>query len=138
MSYDRVIPRDLFNEADLLKSYGRLALLIHEDVLPAWVRLENEYDGEDAVRGDYSGHPFDVSQNLGDGSTSVSTLSLYVGGKSGHGDYYVALFRPLNCRRSYGLRFGTTDDEVCDWVFEEDGALTEAFTKFVVGRMPNG
>lgn len=30
MSYTRVIPRDLFNEAKLLKCLGQLALLIHD------------------------------------------------------------------------------------------------------------
>lgn len=30
MSYFRVIPRDLFNEASLLKCYGRLAILLDD------------------------------------------------------------------------------------------------------------
>ena len=30
MTYTRVIPRDLFNEGDLLKCYGRLWILLDE------------------------------------------------------------------------------------------------------------
>lgn len=37
--YERVIPRDLFNEGKLLKCVGRLALLIHERNTPVDIQI---------------------------------------------------------------------------------------------------
>jgi hypothetical protein len=34
IEYNRVIPRDLFNESKLLKCFGQLALLMHDGVIP--------------------------------------------------------------------------------------------------------
>ena len=42
MEYTRVIPRDLFNEAKLLKCVGQLALLIHDGMQPVPMSLEHD------------------------------------------------------------------------------------------------
>lgn len=43
MSHERILPRDLFNEAKLLKCLGRLSLLKHEHPdLPFTVELDEE------------------------------------------------------------------------------------------------
>lgn len=43
-NYTRVLPRDLFNEAKLLKCIGRLTLLIHDKIAP--IGLDFEHDGD--------------------------------------------------------------------------------------------
>lgn len=50
MSYQRVIPRDFFNESTLLKCMGQLSLKILECKLPEGLTIEIEKPGE----------PFDI------------------------------------------------------------------------------
>lgn len=40
-NYQRVMPRDLFNEAKLLKCIGRLVLLIHDNAAPQGLSFEH-------------------------------------------------------------------------------------------------
>jgi len=45
MSYTRVIPRDLFNEANLLKCYGQIYIEVERMSLPdprAYVEIEHD------------------------------------------------------------------------------------------------
>ena len=42
--YTRVLPRDLFNEAKLMKCMGLLTLLIHDELIPDCLKFE--YDQE--------------------------------------------------------------------------------------------
>jgi hypothetical protein len=55
VSYHRVIPRDLFNEASLLKCYGRL-----------WILLD-QLGNQKAKLSEGSGKPFKIEQNEADG-----------------------------------------------------------------------
>lgn len=85
MNYARVIPRDLFNEANLLKCYGRLAL-----------EVDLEHDGG----------AFDIQQDPASGALHVANVRLVVRGRE------VPLFRPLNSREPWPL-WATTEDG-CD------------------------
>lgn len=86
MSYTRVIPRDLFNEANLLKCYGQLALWHLDNVVPGLV--VEMCTGQNI--------PFDVRQT-DDGETYVANVSVYVHGRE------LQLGRPCNSRESWPL-----------------------------------
>ena len=109
--YTRVIPRDLFNEAGLLKSLGRLAIAL------------GETDSHNASFAQDQLDSFNVSQNPSDGSFEVTNLDLIIHGKRW------ALRRSLNSRASYGLWAVLGDEEVD--VLEEDGSLTEDFLELI-------
>lgn len=110
MAYQRVIPRDLFNEANLLKCLGSL-----------YISLQGRIDGagfdvEDVDR-------FDIQQSEADGSIYVANLPFSIGGTSYH------LFRPLNSRASWPLYLTATDDSDFDVVsvFDDNGSLSKRF-----------
>jgi hypothetical protein len=110
MSYRRIIPRDLFNEANLLKCLGALYILLQ------W-RIDGAgFDVEDVDR-------FDVEQNEADGSIYVANLPFSIGGTFYH------LFRPLNSREPWPLYMTSADGSDFDVVsvFEKDGSLSERF-----------
>lgn len=111
--YKRVIPRDLFNEAKLLKCLGQLSLLIHDGKAPA------------GLTATHNGDEFRISQNSSDGSLMVtSELDFYAGG------YRLILSTPLNSRRPYPLTcLHPAADEV--EVFQDDGSLSVDFAKLV-------
>ncbi len=111
MSYQRVIPRDLFNESKLLKCLGQLALVIHDGVnVPAGLVLHHE-DGE---------HPgFDVWQSEDDGALSVSNLECTCFGR------VITLRFKYNSKDAYPLWFALDENE--GLVFGEDGKLTDDF-----------
>jgi len=102
MTYLRVIPRDLFNEANLLKCLGRLALINLRGGLPkGW-----------CVK--HSSHDFAVHQNSADGGIWCSNVLLV------HPSYgSMPLERPLNTRKAWNL---VTSDYV--EVFDGQGNLS--------------
>lgn len=114
MTYARVIPRDLFNEGNLLTCLGRLVILL------------GETPGHTAkVEGPAARDRFDVYQNSGDGSISCVNVTLTIGDREN-----IELFRPLNARDKwplYALR--GADDEVR--VFDLDGALDPDFRRMI-------
>jgi len=117
MSYIRVIPRDLFNEADLLKCLGRL-----------WILLD-ETRGHDATVGDASGEhdgtAFDIVQDESDGSIYVANVPFRIG----RSEY--TLFRPLNARSPWPLYIHHNFNDIR--VFDEDGKLSGQFQALIMG-----
>lgn len=109
MGYVRVLPRDLFNEASLLKMYGRL-----------WIALDDRRDHnarlveEDVDR-------FDVTQDETSGAITIANVTFTVDGVPHR------LERPLNARDEWPLWVETREDDP-DFepvrVFDEDGGLT--------------
>ena len=113
MTYLRVIPRDLFNEANLLKCYGRIYLNLETANNP---EAELEHDGD----------AFVVEQNENSGGIYVSNVTLKVRGRA------YRLERPLNSRASWPLfLIDENDEEVA--VFNEDGSFTKEFADFLRG-----
>ena len=110
-NYRRVIPRDLFNEANLLKCYGQLYLVTEK-----YVEILLDYDEE-------SEEPFYVRQNDSDGSLSIDNIDFFVHGR------WVALFRPINSREPWPLYARVDDHEFP--VFNERGALSDEFKAFM-------
>jgi hypothetical protein len=109
MSYLRVIPRDLFNEANLLKCLGRLSILC------------DPFEGtgfEDYVEGG-----FQIEQDPNSGAISVANLEFFVRMER-H-----SLFRPLNSRRSWPLYLQTPDEDIL--VFDDDGNLSQEMLSYI-------
>lgn len=107
MSYLRVIPRDLFNEASLLKCYGKLY-------------LETE-GNRNATFGDSDFDSFDVVQREDDGYLFIENLPFTVGANK------YRLVRPLNSREAWPLyaeRVNDLDFETVP-VFDANGKLSE-------------
>ena len=112
-SYMREIPRDLFNEGDLLTNMGKLV-----------INLER-------VKGDFELHwdrgPFVVAQDQGDGSIYVSNMSLTVRGTK------VLLLRPMNTREKWPLVLV----EEAEWneveVFDRSGNFTAEMIAYLEG-----
>jgi hypothetical protein len=103
MSYHRVLPRDAFNEANLLKCVGRLTLLIEDRLAEGW---EYSFDGDS----------FDIQMDGSDGSISVANIQFKFNGEP------VKVFRPMNARDSWPMFVSTeTGDEF--QLFNQDGEL---------------
>lgn len=103
MAYNRVIPRDLFNEANLLKCYGQIYLNLEKLNLP---HVTFEHDGDE----------FNIIQNEDDGSLTIGNIELRVNGKIWR------LHRPLNSRYSWPLYAMVGDLEV--EVFDDGGQFS--------------
>lgn len=118
MSYARVIPRDLFNEASLLKCLGKLVIC-----------LDNERCGAafDDANFDRPSEGFQIEQDPSDGSISVENLPLIVRGVA------YPLFRPLNSRAPWPLwcRSPFACDEEDIRVFTDEGELSADFLKWI-------
>ena len=112
-SYIRVFPRDLFNEAKLLKCMGRLTLAIHEDerCLKDFLRVDDLVENKG----------FDIKQNI---SGDITLTNVYILHKESN--CYVWFHTPLNSKANYPLVFIDREGEHIN-VFEEDGSLTETF-----------
>jgi hypothetical protein len=125
MSYDRVIPRDLFNEAKLLKCLGQLSLLIHDglSIDPTWA-LVLTHNAEHSPG-------FRIVQDSSDGSIYCSNLVLTARGQ------VIRLYSPLNSKRPYPLQFfghrrdGSAYPTVDGDVFDDDGTLSSEFRSFL-------
>ncbi len=112
MTYSRVIPRDLFNEGNLLTCLGRLSIKLGE-------RKDHR-----AGLSEGAGQRLLIEQDPADGSISVVNLAFGVGGKAWR------LFRPLNARDPWPLwaRDGDVEGEFEDYrVFDFDGELSPEF-----------
>ena len=105
--YERVLPRDLFNESKLLQQLGAVCLAIHDSRL---TRITFEYDDE----------PFDIRLAEG-GEMSVANLTFW------QGDEDVQLWTSYNSRDKNPLLFldPFSGDEF--YVFDDQGDFTFRF-----------
>jgi len=105
--YTRVLPRDLFNEAKLLKCIGRLCLLIHDHQTPVPMSFADD------------GDPFSIWQFQDDGGLFVRNLSIRVR------DRNIVFSSVYNSKANYPLMARDGNDRYL--VFDEHGGFTEAF-----------
>lgn len=111
-AYRREIPRDLFNEANLLKCYGKI-----------YIELERgNYPGVEMV---HNGGPFAVTQDQSDGSLYIANVYLNVRGDA------INPRRPLNSREPWPLYFWGPNDEEVE-VFTNTGSFTEEMRAFLL------
>lgn len=106
----RILPRDAFNDANLLKCIGQLTMLIEDGVI---TNLTYAYDGE----------PFNIRQNEADGSTYVANIAFY----NATGDH-IPVTRGLNSRNVWPLVAGVGD--AVFYVFYEKGKYMLRSSKF--------
>lgn len=113
MTYRRVIPRDLFNDGNLLKCYGQLYLELEK-------LGKEDYLFHNAQESDFM-----VIQDPNEGCTTLANVFLLVNDKA------INLIRPLNSRWPYPLyvRDFTFGDDVP--VFNFDGTLTDQFKSWL-------
>lgn len=114
MAYNRVIPRDLFNEANLLKCFGKLYLCLEILDLPG-ISLE------------HGGDAFDVDQNQASGNLYLRNVRLVVRGR------YMTIERPLNSRGAWPLYLTTDDDDEIS-VFDDNGDLSKDMVSYLMGN----
>jgi hypothetical protein len=115
MSYKRVIPRDLFNEAKLLKCLGQLQLLIHDGVGIRWpLRFRH-------IKPDIG---FIVEQQTSDGGIYCLNLPLFVGKQQIH------VYSRCNSKDPYPLCFDK-GSYVEGEVLTDEGKLTQEFTEWL-------
>ena len=107
--YVRVAPRDLFNEAKLLKCLGRLALFVIDAKVPEGLTF---YD---------SGEPYLTEQDSNSGD-----IYCKLGIRFSFRGHELILLSGLNSREIYPL-FWRTDDYEEIHVFNELGDLREEF-----------
>lgn len=110
MSYARVVPRDLFNEGDLLNCLGRL-----------WIKLDERRDHTAQLEHHEEDGAFVIHQDPSDGSIRCCSLTLFIRDR-----LPVRLFRPLNARTKWPL-WVRIDDEEDVRVFDEAGELSTEF-----------
>lgn len=121
MTYRRVLPRDLFNEAKLLKCYGQLSLLIHDGKV-AGLPLELEHSAGVFPE-------FVIEQDGLRGHLLCSNLSLRLA-VSGNRTTGITLGLPVNIRGAYPLVCVTPAETEIE-VFNDDGSLSEEFLAHV-------
>ena len=131
MRYNRVIPRDLFNEANLLKCYGRLWICLDDMNNHGAILGDGDSHG---VLDDHSGDPFVICQNDTDGSTYIANVRLTV-----HGQRYY-LRRPLNSRNPWPLwcEHPYSDEFEPIEVFTDEGYLSSDFLNLIEAQLPTG
>lgn len=113
--YVRVIPRDFFNEAKLLKCLGKLSLGILDNTNSISNHVDEIFDGESfAIRQTEDGHIY------------VLNYTLF----SKHDESDIELFSPLNSRKNYPLYFITCDEEQY-YVFDDDGNFSSEFLEYI-------
>lgn len=129
-NFARVLPRDLFNEAKLLKNMGRLALLLHEGRLPDGCSLAFLYN-ESMLQDDQRFH---VQQDQSDGSLRVVNVQLR------HVVYQplcvitvVPLKTPYSSREEYPLLYERVLGADEGLVFGADGVLSDEFVAYLQG-----
>jgi hypothetical protein len=110
ISYDRVIPRDLFNEAKLLKCIGRLCLLIHDGKTPIPITF------------DHDGGEFRISMT-NDGSLIITNIEFSINNQP----YYFKT--TYNSKSNYPLYMEYEDVDYL--VFDESGEFDKEFLDII-------
>lgn len=109
-NYERVLPRDLFNEGNLLKCYGAL-----------WIELER-YSNYAVIK-EESVSKFVIRQDDSDGSLTIANVTLMIAGKC------YLLRRPLNSREPYPLYLTHGDVDIP--IFNDNGTLSADLLEFI-------
>lgn len=102
MTYERVLPRDAFNEAKLLKCISKITLLILDGLLPDF-----KYD--------YDNGAIDIVQDQSDGSIYIKNIIFY------YKDRIVTLKTSSNNEENWPLIMVLGDEEY--YLFNENGDI---------------
>lgn len=123
--YIREIPRDLFNEAGLLKSLGRISLLILDRIAPHNLQMRHTNVSH--------GFLIDQDQSSGDISCGNVTLSRHKGKPP-----YYDVTRLFNSREPWAVYVCDYDADDGDdvLILDEDGNLTPEFVQWCSAALP--
>ena len=113
--YQRVFPRDFFNEAKLLKCMGQVSLLIHDGKAPKNISFGSGYQAPE----------IGLSH---DGALAVMNYPIYI---SGHA---FRLRTTYNSKEPYPLHLWYHDFEV--EVLDDEGNFTPKFIELCQGISP--
>ena len=113
MSYYKIAPRDLFNEANFMKCIGQLTLIMHDTYLPS-IKFEHDIYRDHGV---------------------TFELDEYTGGLVLHNMFVVrgervTICRPLNSREPWPIYIESDDDYIS--IFTNDGVLSEEFKQWLI------
>lgn len=122
MSYTRVIPRDLFNEAKLLKCLGQFALIAHDGVDSARTAFPR------CITIQHDGEPFEIEQDQDSGELYCSTFRVVVGTH----EQELRLVSGYNNRSVFPLMASFDDSDQVP-VFNDDGTLSTVFMQLAAG-----
>lgn len=113
MGYQRVIPRDLFNESKLLKCLGFIALHIHNRQydLPLVMNVKNPKGG------------FKIEQDQGSGDLYCSNVEFYLDLPTPR---YIKIATSYNSKENFPLVYEDTSN-----VFNEDGKFSDDFLSYL-------
>lgn len=113
--YQRVAPRDFFNESKLLKCLGRLTLLIHDGMTPVKIGMIEDFR--------YSSE-FKIGL-MDDGHLVVTNRQFKIK------EHFVIMKTVYNCKKPYPL---ICEHEYVEYpVFDDNGEWTEEFIEFCKG-----
>lgn len=121
MSYFRVLPRDLFNEAKLLKCLGQLSLLLHNGIrgVHSLTLVKSEPDG------------FVIEQDRSSGDLYCANLKLVLHFPGRIVGREIELRSSLNSRsRPYPLNYLDWDGGE-GYVFDDSGQLSAEFVDWL-------
>lgn len=113
MTYNRVLPRDFFNESKLLKCLGQLCVLELPEIV-----FNDEIMEED-------GPGFRIEIDEDNGWLFVANVEVYLY------DTELFLYSPYNSKENYPLMFVKNEDYESMRVFTEYGNLSKDFKKFM-------
>lgn len=108
MSHNRVIPRDFFNEAKLLKCMGQFQLCVHDRTTNG-VPIAVDFDGE----------PFQIHQDPLTGNLSVLNYNAFIN------ETLTILYIPYKSKENYPLIANYNNEEY--YVFDEQGKFMPTF-----------
>ena len=119
MTYNRVTPRDLFNEAKLLKCLGKLSLNISDNICGIRQLLAEDLDdGRDQFR---------IHQDIV-GNIHCSNYTIYFLDNM----RTLYLHTPMNAEADWPLEYHNEGMTIQDRVFDDDGNMTENFLLYLV------
>lgn len=108
-TYCRVIPRDLFNEAKLLKCIGRLVLLIHDG------------QGLNGMTFEHDDEPFQIGL-MDDGHLAITNIAFEMNGQK------MFFKSQYNSKSNWPLLL---EHDYCEYpVFDENGNYDNEFINF--------
>lgn len=110
VNYDRVIPRDLFNESKLLKCMGQLCLMIHDGLTP--VKMKMSHDGK----------PFEISL-MDEGCLTIKNMEITINGE------FHTFKTTYNSKDPFPL-YVETDDLSDVPVFDDHGKWDQEFIDY--------
>lgn len=129
MSYERVLPRDAYNEANLLKCVARVCQWISDEFIPD-MHFEHQTFCENR---ELETPGFEIGSD-GSGEIFVMNLRFYLFGKK------IEFWIPQNTRHPWPLKFHLVedDDEPLGYdndgdVFNEEGEMSDEFREFIKG-----